>query len=129
MRTLACKCLYDCTMPRTDIHSGNIGLSGFRQIMRDPLMSGIPLILETPAAENPLDVGELAIWVKEIALLYRIQAIPDDEWAEQEEGIKEEWRKVRDVMNPPKEKKKPAAKKGKGKAKKGEDDEDDGGDE
>ena len=85
-------------------------------------MSGIPLILETPAAENPLEVGELAIWVKEIGLLYRIQAIPDDEWAEQEEGIREDWRKVRDLMNPPKEKK-PAAKKGK-KGKKGDEDED-----
>jgi AP endonuclease-1 len=93
--------------------------------MLDPLMSGIPLILETPAAENPLEVGELAIWVKEIALLYKIQAIPDEEWTEKEEGIREEWRKVRDVMNPPKEKK-PAAKKGKGKAKKGESDDDEG---
>lgn len=88
-------------------------------------MSGIPLVLETPAAENPLEVGELAIWVKEITLLYQIQAIPDDEWAEKEETIREEWRKVRDVMNPPKEKKVAAGKKGKGKAKKGDDEDED----
>lgn len=94
-------------------------------------MSGIPLILETPAADNPLDVGELAIWKKEIALLYRIQAIGDEEWEKEKEGIVDEWRKERDVMNPPKEKKEKKGKAGKGKkGKKGdEDDEDEDGDE
>jgi hypothetical protein len=33
-------------------------------------MSGIPLILETPATVgNPLESGELAVWVQEIKLL------------------------------------------------------------
>lgn len=102
--------------------------------MRDPLMSGIPLVLETPAADNPLDVGELAIWTKEIALLYRIQGIEDQEWEKQKEGIVQEWRKVRDVMNPPKEKKPKATAaagakgKGKGKGKKKADEEDDDSD-
>lgn len=84
-------------------------------------MAGIPLVLETPAADNPLDVGELAIWMKEIELLYRIQSIEDEDWAKEEEGIRESWRIVRDKMNPPKEK----AVKGKGKkGKKGKDEED-----
>jgi AP endonuclease-1 len=93
--------------------------------MRDPLMAGIPICLETPAADKPLEVGELAVWKHEIELLYRIQRIEDEEWAKEEQGITEEWRKVRDVMNPPKEKKAPGGK-GKGKkGKKGESEEED----
>jgi AP endonuclease-1 len=94
---------------------GQIGLSAFRCIMRDPLMAGIPLVLETPAADNPLESGELAIWKKEIELLYRIQAMGDEEWAAGEEGVREAWRKVRDEMNPPKERKPKGKGKGKGK--------------
>ena len=97
------------------MNSGKIGLTGFRALMRDPLMAGIPICLETPAADKPLEVGELAIWKHEIELLYRIQRIEDDEWAKEEQSITEEWNKLRDQMNPPKEKK-PAA--GKGKVKK-----------
>ena len=92
--------------------------------MRDPLMAGIPICLETPAADKPLEVGELAIWKKEIELLYRIQRIEDDAWAQEEKGITDEWRKVRDVMNPPKEKK-AAVGKGKPKGKKGKKDDSD----
>lgn len=87
-------------------------------------MAGIPICLETPAADKPLEVGELAVWKHEIELLYRIQRIEDDEWAKQEEGIVDEWRKVRDVMNPPKEKVK-AGPKGKGKKGKKEESEED----
>ena len=89
--------------------------------MRDPLMNGIPLILETPASSgNPLEAGELSLWTKEIALLYEIQAIPDDQWEEKKVEIEERWRAERDLLNPPKEKK---AKKSAAKGKKGKKDE------
>ena len=90
--------------------------------MRDPRMSHIPLILETPAADKPLEVGELAVWVKEIKMLYEIQAIPDDEWPAKSGEIEKRWRAERDVMNPPKEPK--AKAKNAKKAKKGKKDED-----
>lgn len=89
-------------------------------------MAGIPIILETPAADNPLDVGELSIWMKEIGLLYEIQKIEDDEWPEKEKEISARWRVERDKMNPPKEKGEKGAKKGKkGKKAKDEDEEED----
>ena len=104
------------------IYSGCIGLTAFREIMRDPLMAGIPLILETPAANNPLEVGELSLWTKEIHMLYEIQAIEDDEWETKQVEIEARWRAERDELNPPKEKKvkekKTPAVKGKGKKKK-----------
>lgn len=101
---------------------GQIGLTAFRELMRDPLMAGIPIILETPAADNPLDVGELAIWMKEIGLLYEIQRIEDAEWPQREKEISVKWRAERDLMNPPKEKGEKGGKKGK-KGKKGKDEE------
>lgn len=100
-----------------------IGLTAFRCIMRDPLMAGIPLVLETPAPDAPTPAEHLSIWTKEIALLYEIQEIEDDEWEVKKEEIEKRWRKERDAINPPKEKKKPAAK---GKAKKIKKVEDDG---
>lgn len=84
---------------------GHIGLTAFRSIMRDPLMSGIPLILETPADDNPLEAGELSLWQREIKLLYEIQSISDAEWPEKKVEIEARWRAERDVLNPPKEKK------------------------
>jgi AP endonuclease-1 len=108
----------------TNLLSGQIGLTAFREIMRDPLMAGIPLILETPAANNPLEVGELCLWMKEIHLLYEIQAIEDDEWDTKQVEIEARWRAERDKLNPPKEKKvkekKAPAAKGKAKKKKDE---------
>lgn len=70
--------------------------------MRDPLMSGIPLILETPAPEKALELSDLAIWAREIKLLYEIQGIGDDEWVVKEGEIERRWREVRDLLNPPK---------------------------
>ncbi|RSH90599.1 hypothetical protein EHS25_001204 [Saitozyma podzolica] len=115
----ACKDLHE------NIGLGDIGLTAFRCIMRDPRMSHIPLILETPAADKPLEVGELAVWVKEIKLLYEIQAIPEDEWSAKSVEIEKRWRADRDVMNPPKEPKGKA--KNAKKAKKGKKDEDEEG--
>ncbi|WVF67057.1 hypothetical protein IAT40_001801 [Kwoniella sp. CBS 6097] len=91
-----------------DLHEniglGKIGLTGFRCLMRDPLMAGIPLVLETPAPEKALEVGDLAIWMREIKLLYEIQGIEDVEWEKRKDEIEERWRKERDSINPPKEK-------------------------
>lgn len=85
--------------------------------MRDPRMQAIPLILETPAPEKPLEVSELAIWTKEIELLYRIQKISDEEWTpEREKQVTEEWRVVRDELLPPKDKKPAKGKKAEPKA-------------
>lgn len=112
-----------CTGRHADTR-GHIGLTAFREIMRDPLMAGIPLILETPASANALEVGELSLWTKEIQLLYEIQGVEDNEWETKKVEIEARWRAERDKMNPPKEKKvkakkEPAAKgKGKGKGKK-----------
>ncbi|WVQ83456.1 hypothetical protein IAT38_005597 [Cryptococcus sp. DSM 104549] len=101
-----------------DLHEniglGKIGLTAFRALMRDPLMSGIPLVLETPGAESPIASEHLAIWTREIALLYEIQAIEDDEWEAKKDEIEKRWRAERNRLSPPKEKKK-AAPKAKGK--------------
>lgn len=108
-----------------DLHEniglGEIGLTGFREMMRDPRMAGIPMVLETPS--GPEDVVVSEIWGKEIALLYEIQGVEDAEWEEKKGEIEARWRKERDAIAPPKEKKKPAAKGGKKKAKKEESDE------
>ncbi|WRT65362.1 uncharacterized protein IL334_002305 [Kwoniella shivajii] len=114
-----------------DLHEniglGKIGLTGFRCLMRDPLMSGIPLVLETPAPEKALEVGDLAIWMKEIKLLYEIQAMDDKDWILKKVEIEDRWRKERDSINPPKEKapKGKAASKNKKKGKKEESEDDD----
>ncbi|KAK8861252.1 hypothetical protein IAR55_002071 [Kwoniella newhampshirensis] len=113
-----------------DLHEniglGKIGLSAFRSIMRDPLMSGIPLVLETPAPDAPVPTDQLAIWTKEIALLYEIQGIDDAEWETRKGEIEQKWRVERDMINPPKEKgpKGKAAAKAKPKGKKGKKQED-----
>ncbi|WWC59885.1 uncharacterized protein I303_102447 [Kwoniella dejecticola CBS 10117] len=116
-----------------DLHEniglGKIGLTGFRCIMRDPLMAGIPLVLETPAPEKALETGDFAIWMREIKLLYEIQGIDDEEWKTRKDEIEERWRKERDSINPPKEKGLPAkgkaAPKGKKKSKKDDSEEED----
>lgn len=92
---------------------GKIGLSAFRSIMRDSRLQGIPLVLETPAPDNALEYGQLAIWTREIKLLYDIQRMEDAEWEKREGEIVEAWRKERDEINPPKEKGPKKAKKGK----------------
>ncbi|WVN87216.1 uncharacterized protein L203_102393 [Cryptococcus depauperatus CBS 7841] len=92
-----------------DLHEniglGKIGLSAFRCIMRDPLMAGIPIVLETPAADGPTAKEHVSIWSKEISLLYEIQGLDDAEWELRREEIEMRWRKERDTINPPKEKK------------------------
>jgi len=98
----------------------------FRLLVRDPHFAGIPLILETPLPEPVKGTpnAELSICDKEIEMLYRIQAIEDDEWDGLKDGIVAEFRALRDKLNPPKEKKPPAGKKGK-KGKKDDEDEED----
>ncbi|WWC87604.1 uncharacterized protein L201_002494 [Kwoniella dendrophila CBS 6074] len=116
-----------------DLHEniglGKIGLTGFRCLMRDPVMSGIPIVLETPAPEKALEVGDLAIWMREIKLLYEIQGINDQDWETKKDEIEERWRKERDSINPPKEKgpkgKAKPAPKGKKKGKKEDSEEED----
>lgn len=105
-----------------DLHEniglGYIGLSGFRNMMRDSTVAGIPMVLETPSGPTTtIEDGEIAIWKREIALLYEIQKIPDDEWTEEkEQEITERWRKERDKINPPKGGKPPPKKKAPAKA-------------
>lgn len=111
-----------------DLHEniglGHIGLTGFRAMMRDPLMVGIPMCLETPSGPpGAVENGDLDIWSREIKLLYEIQAIPDDEWDGKKDAIEARWRKERDAISPPKEKKEP--KKGGKKKKKSEESDDD----
>jgi len=57
-------------------------------------------------------------------MLYRIQAIEDEDWESQKDTIEAEFRALRDKLNPPKEKKLPAGKKGKKGKKDEEEDED-----
>ena len=101
-------------------------MTAFRLLVRDPHFTGIPLILETPLPEPVKGTpnAELSICAKEIEMLYRIQAIEDEDWDAQKDGITAEFRALRDKLNPPKEKKPAAGKKGK-KGKKEEDDEED----
>lgn len=93
-----------------DLHEniglGHIGLSGFRTLMRDPVMIGIPIVLETPSGPD----DGLDIWTREIKLLYEIQGIEDAEWEEKKGEIEARWRVERDAIDPPKEKKVPKAK-------------------
>ena len=120
-RTSGCGRYIGPTSGRLTLDRGKIGLSAFRCIMRDPLMSGIPLILETPAPDKALEFGDLAIWVREIRLLYEIQEIGDDEWVAREGDIKLRWKEERDLLNPPKPPKEKKVKKGgQGKKAKGE---------
>lgn len=105
-------------------YSGQIGLTGFRCLMRDPRMQNIPIVLETPSPlPTKTEAGDLAIWAKEIEMLYEIQGIEDDEWEERKEGIVGRWREERDLLKPPEEKK--PRKKSAGKGKKDEEDVDD----
>ena len=89
-------------------------------------MSGIPIVLETPATVgNPLEVGELCIWQREIELLYKIQKMDQETWSREKETVEKEWREERDTLSPPKpvkEKKAKAKPKGK-KGKKGDEEE------
>lgn len=100
-----------------DLHEniglGCIGLSGFRNLMRDSGMAGIPMVLETPSGPGKsVEDGELDMWTKEVGLLYEIQKIGDDEWTEdKEKEVTARWRKVRDAIDPPKGKGKPPPKK------------------
>lgn len=54
---------------KVDRHSplgeGRIGLEGFRALVRHPLLSTLPMYLETP--------GGLGLWEREIALLHHLQ--------------------------------------------------------
>jgi AP endonuclease-1 len=109
-----------------DLHEniglGRIGLTGFRALMRDPGMVGIPMVLETPSGPaGAVEAGELDIWSREIKLLYEIQGVPDEEWDEKKSVIEARWRSERDAIDPPKDKKKAVPKKG-GKKKKTDDD-------
>lgn len=100
-----------------DLHEniglGCIGLSGFRNLMRDSGMAGIPMVLETPSGPaKSVEDGELDIWTKEVALLYEIQKIGDEDCTkDKEKEVTERWRKERNAIDPPKGKGKPPPKK------------------
>lgn len=101
-----------------DLHEniglGEIGLTGFRELVRDPRMTGIPMVLETPS--GPEDPVVSPVWVKEVALLYEIQSVPEEEWESKKMEIEARWRKERDELAPPKTKEvKKTASKAKGK--------------
>lgn len=106
-----------------DLHEniglGCIGLSGFRNLVRDAGVAGIPMVLETPSGPaKSVEDGELDIWTKEIALLYEIQRIDDADWNAKEQEITARWRAERNAIDPPKAgkpppKKAPAKAKGK----------------
>jgi AP endonuclease-1 len=49
--------------------SGFLGIGAFRNLMNDPRVQNIPLILETPTFEQPKDM-----WGKEIAMLQKLSA-------------------------------------------------------
>jgi AP endonuclease-1 len=51
-------------------NSGHLGIGAFRNIMNDPRVQNIPLILETPSFEQPMEV-----WGKEIAMLQRLSSV------------------------------------------------------
>jgi len=52
---------------------GSLGLDAFRHLMNDPRVQNIPLILETPSFERPVDM-----WGKEIAVLQQLsQAVAE----------------------------------------------------
>ncbi len=53
-----------------DMCRGYIGLNAFRHIMNDTRVQNIPLILETPSFELPVDV-----WGKEVAVLQQLSQI------------------------------------------------------
>ncbi len=67
---------------------GEIGLAAFRFLMRDPRLSGIPLILETPTFEEP------DVWAREIKLLYELQVLDgaDDAVAPRLAEMTDAWR-------------------------------------
>ncbi|KAL7418975.1 DNA-(apurinic or apyrimidinic site) lyase [Cryptotrichosporon argae] len=89
-----------------DLHEniglGHIGLSGFRAIVRDPRVLGLPLILETPNGDAGDEHLAASIWTKEVALLHEIQGINDDAWADKQPEIAARWRAERDRLDPPK---------------------------
>ena len=60
------------------------------------------MILETPAPDKAVETDELALYWREINLLYEIQGVRDEEWGERKDGIEAAWRLERDRMNPPK---------------------------
>lgn len=98
-----------------DLHEniglGKIGLSGFRELMRDGRMQGIPMVLETPSGAG----DEMAVWEEEIKLLYEIQGVPEGEWGDKKAEIEERWRKKRAQIAPAKDKAPKGKAKGKGK--------------
>lgn len=103
---------------KKDLHEniglGEIGLTGFRCLMRDGRMQGIPMVLETPSGDG----DEMEVWKEEIALLYEIQKVEDGDWEEKKGEIAARWRKRRSEIAPAKVK----AVKGKAKGKRKKDD-------
>lgn len=61
--------LGSCKDRHENIGKGKIGLEAFRFIMNSPLFDGIPMILETPVAD---DQSDEEIYSKEISLLYSL---------------------------------------------------------
>src|SRR5689334_2438880 len=53
---------------------GSLGLNAFRHVMNDSRVQNIPLILETPSFERPVDV-----WGKEVAVLQQLSRVVAEE--------------------------------------------------
>lgn len=67
------------------VFRGYLGITTFRHILQDPRTQNIPLILETPSFEQPLEV-----WGKEIEILQMMASSPETE--KSEEDLQEEVR-------------------------------------
>lgn len=54
--------------------SGELGLAAFAHILADPRTRGLPLVLETPAYDEPGRLGEqgMEVWRKEVEVLNRL---------------------------------------------------------
>lgn len=113
-----------------NIGTGFLGLRAFHNIMNEPQLQGLPMVLETPIdVPDPKDPKKTAedkgIWAREIKLLESLVGMdPESEefkkldWELQEKG-KGERERVQDQVDRREEKKKEKAEKDKAKAEKG----------
>ncbi|KAB2572118.1 putative dna-(apurinic or apyrimidinic site) lyase 1 protein [Lasiodiplodia theobromae] len=113
-----------------NIGTGFLGLRAFHNIMNDPRMQGLPMVLETPIdSPDPKDpkktVDDKGIWAREIKLLESLVGmdVESEEFkkldSELQERGKSERERVQDQVDRREEKKKAKEDKGAGKKRKG----------
>ncbi|KAF4300646.1 Endodeoxyribonuclease IV [Botryosphaeria dothidea] len=113
-----------------NIGTGFLGLRAFHNIMNEPRLQGLPMVLETPIdAPDPKDskkkIEDKGVWAREIKLLESLVGMdPDSEEfkkldSELQEAGKGERERVQDQVDRREEKKKEKAGKEKSKATKG----------